>query len=208
MDSKLVAIVRALPMEELEAVSAALIAGGVTVLEFTIDHDAKDCVKSTCRKIAYIAEKYADKIHVGAGTVLSVAEATEVRAAGASLIISPNTNIEVIHYTKNAGMLSIPGAMSPTECVLAHQAGADYVKLFPAGELGIGYVKALMAPLRHIPFLIVGGITPDNIRDYLKLGVCGFGIGSGLLPAAMVRNKDYAAIQKLAEQYINLVKDS
>lgn len=201
--SKIIAIIRGLDFSDLEGVCEALVKGGINVMEFTIDHNKKDCVRETCKKIAYAAEKYSGRAYVGAGTVLNTIEAKEVISAGAELIISPNTDTDVIKFTVDAVKVSIPGSMSPSECVNAHSAGADFVKLFPAGELGIAYTKALMAPLSHIPFLIVGGITPENAKSYLELGVNGFGLGSGLILKDAVRDKDYGRIEKQAVKYIN-----
>jgi 2-dehydro-3-deoxyphosphogluconate aldolase/(4S)-4-hydroxy-2-oxoglutarate aldolase len=99
----------------------------------------------------------------------------------------------------------MPGALTPTEIVSAWDAGAHFVKLFPAGELGIGYIKAVRAPLHHIPMLAVGGVEPGNIADYLKAGISGFGVGSPLLPKADIERGNYSAITERARAFVDAI---
>ena len=103
-------------------------------------------------------------------------------------------------------MLSMPGALTPSEITAAHRAGADLVKLFPITSLGTAYVKAVKAPLSHIPLLAVGGVDETNMADYLKAGVAGFGVGSNIIDKAALADGDYAKITALAEKYVQVVK--
>ena len=123
----------------------------------------------------------------------------------AALIVSPNTDRAVIARTREKGALSLPGAMTPTEIAQAHAWGAHYVKLFPAGELGLSYIKAIRAPLRHIPMLAVGGVEPGNVADYLKAGISGFGVGSPIAPKAEIDRGDYAAITARARAFVDAI---
>ena len=104
-------------------------------------------------------------------------------------------------------MVSIPGALTPTEIQTAHKAGADFVKLFPVTGLGTEYVKAISAPLSHIKFLAVGGVDEHTMRDYLKTGVCGFGIGSGLVNRQLIESGHYGAITELAKKYVAVIEN-
>ena len=142
--AKLVAILRHVPTDKLDGVVEALIAGGVRVLEFTFDHDSAECVKGERRKDPpYGREKYGDRVLVGCGTALTVQEVEAACDAGACLVIWPNVDYGVIRRTRQLGMVSMPGALTPTEIVAAHGAGADIVKLFPAGTLGVDSIKAV-----------------------------------------------------------------
>lgn len=200
-DCHLVAILRGVPMDKLEGTVEALINGGVRVLEFTFDHDRPNYLAENTEKIAYTVEKYGDKVVVGCGTALSVEEVQAAHDAGAVLVISPDTNLDVIKKTRELDMVSMPGALSPTEIVLAYKNGADIVKLFPAGELGLGYIKAVRGPLCHIPMSAVGGVKADNVADFLNAGVCGFGVGGQLVIGSAVKAGDFAAIEKRAHEF-------
>ena len=115
---------------------------------------------------------------IGAGTVLKESQIALTKAAGGQFIVSPDTNEEIIRETKKAGLVSIPGALTPSEATAAHRAGADFVKLFPVSLVGgVNYIKTICAPLSHIRFLAVGGVKAENVRDYINHGACGVGIG-------------------------------
>ena len=136
--ARLIAILRNVPMDRLDGVVDALISGGVRVLEFTFDHDRPNYLQENADKIRYTVEHYGEQVTVGCGTALSVDEVNAAHGAGARLVISPDVNPAVIHRARELDMVSMPGALTPTEIVTAWNAGADIVKLFPAGELGLG----------------------------------------------------------------------
>ncbi|MFR6027277.1 MAG: bifunctional 4-hydroxy-2-oxoglutarate aldolase/2-dehydro-3-deoxy-phosphogluconate aldolase [Christensenellales bacterium] len=192
--AKLVAILRHVPADKLDGVVEALIAGGVRVLEFTFDHDSAECVKENAEKIRHTAEKYGDRVLVGCGTALTVQEVEAACDAGACLVISPNVDYGVIRRTRQLGMVSMPGALTPTEIVAAHGAGADIVKLFPAGTLGVSYTGC-SRPLAYIDMSAVGGVARK------RRGVSGCGRlrlrrrRQLVLPDA-VKTGDFAAIQR------------
>ena len=102
-------------------------------------------------------------------------------------------------------MVSMPGALTPTEIQKAHISGADFVKLFPITNMGVDYVKAVKAPLSHIKLLAVGGITENNMKEYIKAGVSGFGVGSNIIDKKMLAEEDYSGITALAEKYVNVL---
>lgn len=204
---KLIAILRGVPMDRLDGVVDALASGGVRILEFTFDHNDADCIRDNAEKIRHTVEKYGDRMLVGCGTALTVPEVEAACDAGGSLVISPNVAYGVIRRTRQLGMVSMPGALTPTEIVAAHNAGADIVKLFPAGNLGVGYIKAVRAPLAHIPMTAVGGVKPENVSEFLNAGVCGFGVGGQLVPSDAVRSGDYAAIEARARAFTQAIAD-
>lgn len=146
-------------------------------------------------------EEYGNQVIVGCGTALTVEKVEAAYAAGTELVISPDVNPAVIRRARELNMVSMPGALSPTEIVTAARAGADIVKLFPAGELGLGYVKAVRGPLSHIPMAAVGGVKPENVADFLNAGVCCFGVGGQLILRAAVESGDYAAMEARAKAF-------
>ena len=202
---KLVAILRGVPMERLEGVVGALVRGGVRILEFTFDHDKPERVQENAAKIHRAVELYGDSVLVGCGTALTVQDVEAACDAGACLVISPNVDLGVIRRTRQLGMVSMPGALTPTEIVAAYQAGADIVKLFPAGELGLGYIKAVRGPLGYIPMSAVGGVKPENVKEFLDAGVCGFGVGGQLVLASAVKSGDDAAIEARAREFTQAI---
>ncbi len=204
-ESKIIAILRGVPEEKLGFIADALYEGGVRAIECTFDHRREDCVVANARMIAFLARHAAGAMDVGSGTALTPDEARATVDAGGCFVISPGVSEAVIAETVRLGAVSIPGAMTPTEIAAAWQAGAHFVKIFPAGALGADYVKAVRAPLSHIPMLAVGGVTPENIPDFVKAGVLGFGVGSPLLPAADVGAGNYAAITERTRRFMAAV---
>ncbi|ALS97118.1 2-dehydro-3-deoxy-6-phosphogalactonate aldolase [Lacimicrobium alkaliphilum] len=136
--------------------------------------------------IAMISEQFGERGVFGAGTVLSTEQVTQVRDAGGKLIVSPNTDADVIRMTKDYDMLSMPGCITPTEAFTAIKAGADGLKLFPTEQLPPAAVKALKTVIpKHIPLLAVGGINTGNMAAYLEAGCKGFGLGGALFTPDM-----------------------
>ena len=158
------------------------------------------------RSLKSVYDRLGDKMIVGAGTVMT---ADQVRAAydvGASYIVAPNTDPAVIETTKKLGMLSSPGALTPTEVVTAYQLGGDIVKLFPAGDLGFGYIKNLRGPLNYIPLMATGGVNPNNISDFFAAGIQVVGTCPTVIPADDVANDHYDHITQLARLHVEAVK--
>lgn len=200
--NRLIVIVRGVDGASLLPFAEAMYEGGVRLLEVTFDAGGKTPDVETARNIGMLSEKLDGRMHIGAGTVLSASQVDLVKAAGGSFIISPDSAPEVIGRTREADLVSVPGAFSPTEIQAAHKAGADFVKLFPASELGPGYVKAIHAPLSHIKLLAVGGITLENMHEFTTAGVCGFGIGSSLANRKLIAEGRFGELRELAGKYI------
>ena len=203
---KLVVIVRGIEKEKLIPLAEAMYKGGIRLLEVTYSANGKVTDEETAECIKILSEHFEGKMYIGAGTVLSEKQVELTKNAGGKFIISPDTNEKVIAKTRELGLVSMPGALTPSEAEKAHIYGADFVKLFPVSNLGADYVKAVKAPLSHIKFLAVGGITLENMADYLKAGVCGFGIGSNIVDKKLVDANDFDGVTKLAEKYVNVVR--
>ncbi|MBB4154836.1 2-dehydro-3-deoxyphosphogalactonate aldolase [Sphingomonas jinjuensis] len=171
----LVAILRGIRPDEVEAVGDVLVEAGFTMIEVPLN--SPDPFAS----IAGLARRLGDRAMVGAGTVLKVEDVARVGDAGGQLIISPNTNVEVIAATARAGMVSMPGYFTPSEAFAAIDAGANALKLFPAEAASPVVLKAQRAVVpKSVPVLIVGGVTPDGMAPWRAAGADGFGLGSAL----------------------------
>ena len=199
--NKLVAIIRGVPTEKLVSVAEALYDGGVRLLEVTYSADGRISDEDTAKSVGKLASHFDGRMLIGSGTVLTKEQVLLTKNAGGCFIISPNVDREVIEETVALGMVSIPGALTPSEIVNAHKMGADFVKLFPIVSMGPSYVKAVKAPLSHIKLLAVGGINENNMDEYLRAGVCGFGVGSNITDKKLIENSDYEGITALARKY-------
>ena len=199
---RITAILRGIDREHLEPVVEALYAGGIRLLEITFNQGSATRLEDTAAAIARVKEIYGDRLHVGAGTVMSVEEVAAAHRAGAEFILAPNVDEMVIRAAVDRGLCAIPGAMTPTEIAGAYNAGAQIIKLFPAGNLGLGYCKAVMAPLNHIPMIAVGGVDQYNLPSFLKAGFLGAGIGSNLTDRKLIQAGDYQGLKALAEEFM------
>lgn len=206
-EHKIIAIIRGVPREKLVDLAKALYEGGIRLLEVTYSADGRVSDTDTAESIAELVNAMGDRMFIGAGTVLTVEQVSLTAKAGGSFIISPNVDEDVISATVKLGLVSMPGALTPTEICQAHKYGADFVKLFPITDLGVGYVKAVKAPLSHVRLLAVGGITDGNMKEYLDAGVCGFGIGSSLTDKKMIAECDWDGITALAEKYVAVMNN-
>jgi 2-dehydro-3-deoxyphosphogalactonate aldolase len=171
----LVAIIRGVTPDEVEAIGAAVWDAGIRIIEVPLN--SPDPMTS----IARLSAALGDKALVGAGTVLEPGQVGQVREAGGRLIVSPNAYAAVIEATAAAAMISLPGYFTPSEAFDALRAGAHGLKLFPAEGATPAVVKGQRAVLpKDLPLLVVGGISPDNMQPWIAAGADGFGLGSGL----------------------------
>lgn len=204
-ERKIIAIVRGVEPKKLVPLAKALYDGGIRLMEITYSADGSVSDEETAAAVGALANEFDGRMYIGSGTVLTREQVKRTYDVGGRFIISPNTDAEVIRYTKELGMVSIPGALTPSEAEAANRAGADFVKLFPVTSMGVSYVKAIAAPLSHIKFLAVGGITPENIGEYLDIGVCGFGIGSNIINKEYIAEENYEKITASAKEYVMAV---
>ena len=202
-EEKIIAIVRGIPSGKIAALAQALAEGGVSCIEVTFDQTNPE---ETLTSLRTIKSELGDRICLGAGTVMTVEQVEQAAQAGAEYMISPNVDEAVIRATKALGKVSIPGAMTPTETAFAYQCGADIVKLFPAGLLGPAYIKAVKAPLKHIPVSAVGNITIENCADFIQAGAVGVGVGGNLVSALLVNEGCFSQITATARAYREKLK--
>ena len=194
----LVAILRGLTPAEAEGVGDALVDAGFTLLEVPLN--SPDPLTS----ISAMAKRYAGRAMVGAGTVLTPEAVEQVAAAGGELIISPNTNTDVIRASVARGLVSLPGDYTPSEGFAALAAGAHALKLFPADGASPGFLKAQRAVLpKTTRILAVGGISPDTMAPWRAAGADGFGLGSNLYRAG----KSVADVARDAAAFVSAAKD-
>lgn len=203
---KMVVIVRGVERQKLIPLAEAMYEGGIRLLEVTYSANGAVSDEDTAENIKMLSEHFGDRMYIGAGTVIKPEQVDLTKAAGGKFIISPDAYEAVIKRTRELDMVSMPGALTATEIQAAHRAGADFVKMFPITNMGTEYVKAVKAPLSHIRLLAVGGVDQNNIKDYLKAGVCGFGVGSNIINKKMLAEGDFAGITALAKEYVAAVK--
>ena len=206
LQTKLVAIVRGVYGQDCLNLAKALYDGGIQALEVTFDQANPQLWEKTADTISQLNRTLGDRMIFGAGTVTSEELVTIAKNAGAKFIVSPDCNPDVIRATVEADMVSMPGAMTPTEVLQAHRAGADFVKLFPAGNLGAGYVKAVAAPINHVRLLAVGGVNETNVADYLAAGAVGAGVGGNLVNKTWIAEGQFDRITALAKAFTDAVQ--
>ena len=201
-EGKIIVIVRGVAREKLIPLAEAMYAGGIRLLECTYDASEKIADEEISANIEMLAKHFEGRMLIGAGTVIRERQVELTKNAGGKFIISPDTNVDIIKKTKELGLVSIPGAITPTEVAFAYRSGADFVKLFPIDIYGgAKYIKTLRAPLSHIPMLAVGGVNPDNMAEFMSAGAVGLGIGSGVVDKKLIEAGEFDKITELAKRY-------
>lgn len=195
LQHRIVAILRGLQPGFVLPVIEALHAGGIRLVEITLNSP------NAIALIEQARTKLHDEIMIGAGTVINVEDASKAKDAGAQFLISPNTDPSVIAFTKKHGLVSIPGAYTATEVMAAHHHGADIIKIFPVPSPR--YISDLMAPLEFLKLMPTGGVSQDNILQYQQAGAVAFGIGSSLV--SRKQQVDEVSLQALIKKAGSLV---
>ena len=200
-ERRIIAIVRGQRPENLMPLAEALARGGVDLMEITFQQGKPSTWQETLEGIREISAQYGDQLLCGAGTVMHVEQVRLAHEAGAKYIISPNVDEDVIRETVALDIVSLPGAMTPTEIVAAYAYGANAVKVFPLGCLGSDYLRALRGPLGHIPLMAVGGVNEHNAAEFLHAGAVGLGIGGSLVDSVLVAAGKFEEITQIARSY-------
>ncbi len=196
------AVIRGATTKNILTIANALKEGGVKVLEITVE------TPGACAAIEKAALEL-DGVLVGAGTVLDAETARTAIMSGAKFIFSPTTNPKTIEMAKRYGVVSIPGALTPTEILTAYEHGADLIKVFPANVFGPSYIKDIHGPLPHIPLITTGGISVDNVGEYIKAGAVGVGVGSSLVNTKKELSAEYVnEITATAARFIQAIKEA
>lgn len=199
---RIVVAVRGIAPEQILPAAKALYDGGIRMLEITFDQASPTCLTDTPAAIRQVRQAMGDDMLVGAGTVMSPEQARAAVEAGAQYLLTPNLDLEVIAAARVLDVPIVPGAMTPSEIAAAWKAGAALVKLFPAGCLGPGYIKAITAPIRQVPLLTMGGVDETNLTEYLSLPcVVGTGIGSAITRKDLIEAGRWQELTALALRY-------
>lgn len=201
--NKIIVIMRGFTEEQLVNSVEAMEKGGIKLVEVTFDQTGKVGDEVTALYIHTLKKRFDGRVRIGAGTVMTESQVEIAYKAGAEFIISPDSYEGVIRKTRELGMVSIPGAFTPTEAANAHRYGADFVKLFPNSEVNISYLKALAVPLSHIKFLAVGGVNADNMQEYLAAGAKGIGVATAIADKKSIFAGDYEDITRRAKLFTN-----
>ena len=173
-----------------ESVADALICGGIRVLEVTLTTpDALSAIETLNRC-------FGTEVLIGAGSVTAGEQVQDAVQAGASFIVSPITKKAVIEAGHAHDVPVVPGAFTPTEAQTAHEYGADMVKIFPAGQLGTEYLKALLAPLPHLKLVPTRGVTPENAGEWIRAGAVAVGLGTALIDMEAIRQGDFSVLTR------------
>ena len=205
LDKKAIAIVRGYTPEEVLNLAKALYAGGVELLEVTFDQKSAEARQVTVETLKLLNQELGDKMCFGTGTVTTVEMVRQTYEAGGKFVISPDMDPEVIQATRELGLVSIPGALTPTEIKQAYKYGADFVKVFPVNFMGPAYIKAVAAPLSHIRMLAVGGVDGSNVQDYLAAGAVGAGVASCLFKKEWIKAGQWDKITEASKTFTALL---
>ena len=195
----IIAVVRTNSAAQVPAVCEALLAGGVLAVEITMT------VPGALDAIRAASQRHGDRALIGVGTVLNAETCRAALAAGAEFVVSPITKLEIIDAAHAGGKPVMIGAYTPTEAQLAHEAGADFVKIFPADSLGVGYIKSLRAPLPHLRIVPTGGVDLHTAGDFLKAGCAALGVGSSLVSTKILEAGNWSELTRLAREFVVVV---
>lgn len=196
-------VVRADSTEIARRAILAILKGGIPVLEVTMT------VPGAVQMIRELTREVGSEALIGAGTVLDAKTAQQCIEAGAQFIVSPALDLGTISYCRERGIAIMPGALTPTEIVSAWSAGADFVKVFPAGALGgASYIKSLKAPLPQIEVVPTGGVSLKNAAEFIKAGAAAIGVGADLVDVNALRNGLDSEITERARQFVSIVQEA
>ena len=203
---KVVAIVRGFDAEVCLKLAEAYISSGIGLMEVTFDQSRPDGLERSAKAIEALSRRFGDDLLVGAGTVLTEAQVLMARDAGAKYAIAPNVDTKVIAAAVANGLVAMPGAMTPSEIVTAYNAGAGVIKVFPASLLGPAFIKAVKAPLPHIPLMAVGGMSAANAADFINAGCVGIGVGGSLVNKEWIAAGEWGKIAQAAADIVAAVR--
>lgn len=202
LKSGIVAVIRKIDRQNMMDVISALVEGGVTGIEVTVDSEDAFGAISEAKK------RFGSSVMIGAGTVLDGETARMAIHAGSDFLFSPTLSEDTIRVSKRYGKIVIPGVFTPTEILKAYEWGADIVKVFPASILGPEFIRDVRGPLPYIPMMPTGGINLNNISDYISSGAVAAGVGGSLLKQKLMINHDMRGLAELADQFVKVVQNT
>ncbi len=200
LDPGIIAIIRADSPDQLVAAAEALLDGGITAMEVTM---------TTPNALAVISEvtaRFSNRILMGVGSVLDTETARAAILAGAEFVVTPVTKLDVIQLCNRYGKPIACGAFTPTEALLAHESGADFVKIFPAELFGPPYLKNLLAPLPMLQLIPTGGVTPETVGSFMRAGCVAVGVGSSLVSKDILQRADWPALTAASRAFIEAMR--
>ena len=198
--TKIIAIMRAKQSSQMLQAAEAIQAGGVRVIEVTMT------TPGALDLISEANQRFGDAVLFGAGSVLDAETARLAILAGAGFIVAPTLSLPVIQMCNRYSIPVMPGCYTPTECLAAWEAGADMIKLFPADVGGPDFVKAILAPMPQLEIVPVGGVTVDNVDEFIKKGATAVGVGSSLINQTLVEQGDFAELTRRARAFMTAVE--
>jgi 2-dehydro-3-deoxyphosphogluconate aldolase/(4S)-4-hydroxy-2-oxoglutarate aldolase len=201
-DTGVVAVLRGVEADQLIEITEALREGGVTAVEITAD------TPDVAGKLGEVTGSFGDEVVVGTGTVLDSETARTTLMAGAEFVVSPSLHEDVIETCNRYGAVTAPGVMTPTEAIRGYEAGADFVKVFPAKTVGPAHLGAMKGPLGQIPMMPTGGVSPDNAGDYVEAGAFAVGAGGALVDYEAADRGDYESITETAREFTRVVEEA
>ncbi len=200
LEPGIIAIIRADSSDQLLAAAEALYLGGVTAMEVTMT------TPNAIQVISDVTARFGEKILMGVGSVLDPETARAAMLAGAQFVVTPVTRPEVIRLCNRYGKPIASGAFTPTEALLAHESGSDFVKIFPSDQVGPVYIKNLLAPLPMLQIIPTGGVTPETAAAFIHAGSVALGVGSSLVSKAILKSGDWAKLTALAAEFVQITR--
>jgi 2-dehydro-3-deoxyphosphogluconate aldolase/(4S)-4-hydroxy-2-oxoglutarate aldolase len=200
LGSRIVAIIRLPQYDQAVEIASALLAGGISVIEFTLTGSG------AVQALTQVRQKLGDRINVGVGTVLTPDQAREAIDVGAQFVVTPVMRPAIISTCQELHTPIICGALTPTEALTAHEAGAEFIKIFPIRSFGPSYIRDLLAPLPQLRLVPTGGIDLTNSRSYIQAGAVAVGIGGNLVPQQAVASQNWGQITANARRYIDALQ--
>jgi 2-dehydro-3-deoxyphosphogluconate aldolase / (4S)-4-hydroxy-2-oxoglutarate aldolase len=201
-EQRVVAVVRRMSASVFPAVLDALIDGGIRTIEVTMDGE------TAAEQITSAKRRHGDRVAIGAGTVLTIDQLHQAHAAGAEFFVCPHLDIRLMEASERLNAKLIPGVFTPTEIAQALRAGADMVKLFPAGTLGPAYIRNILGPFHGLKIMATGGVSEKNMAEFFDAGVTAVGLGSNLFPQEDVDTNNWEAIRQRAKNICALAQTS
>lgn len=199
-EHKIITIVRGVSSKKIVNIAQAFYSAGIRLMEVTSNTKGFEAMIKT------LSREFADKMIIGAGTVITDELCSKAIHAGAKFVVAPDVNTSIIEQCRSAEIAVLPGAATATEILTAKRAGAKMVKIFPAAAIGCDYIKMLKGPIDDVDFVAVGGVRPDSVKDFIDAGCIAIGIGGSLLNENWIKNNNWTEIENATKKFVQKIK--